>query len=94
MGVLSVYVLVYLCLCVCVCDLRLRACVIALSSLLLQAQRRLLGYEWPLHPSLLCEGDALAEQARQDNLVLFMGAGVSMASGLPSWYDLLERLAR
>lgn len=35
-----------------------------------------------------------AEKARSGDLALFVGAGVSMSSGLPSWGDLTEALMR
>jgi hypothetical protein len=35
----------------------------------------------------------LAAQALQKRLVVFLGAGVSMAAGLPSWSKLVDRLA-
>jgi len=39
-----------------------------------------------------CAGK-LADRIRNGDLVLFLGAGVSRAAGLPSWTELLERLA-
>ncbi|WP_336031153.1 SIR2 family protein [Geodermatophilus sp. FMUSA9-8] len=35
----------------------------------------------------------LAERARQGQLAVFMGAGTGVAAGLPSWGELLDRLA-
>jgi hypothetical protein len=37
--------------------------------------------------------DKLEEAYKSRGLVLVLGAGVSMASGLPSWIDLLKRIA-
>ncbi|MDQ3091860.1 MAG: hypothetical protein M3R46_09410 [Actinomycetota bacterium] len=39
------------------------------------------------------EARQLALRARDDRLVLFMGAGVGIGAGLPSWGDLLKLLA-
>ncbi len=44
-------------------------------------------------PQLSPSQKALAEHARHAELVLFLGAGVSMAAGLPSWSGLLQNLA-
>ncbi|TIP20079.1 MAG: Sir2 family NAD-dependent protein deacetylase, partial [Mesorhizobium sp.] len=35
----------------------------------------------------------LAKAIRERNAVLFVGAGVSMSVGLPSWEKLIERMA-
>lgn len=45
-------------------------------------------------PALRPAQQKLAEHARRGELVLFLGAGVSMAAGLPSWAGLLAGLAR
>jgi hypothetical protein len=37
--------------------------------------------------------EALATRAREGSLVAFVGAGASVGAGLPSWSELLERLA-
>lgn len=42
---------------------------------------------------LTSEAARLAGLARADNLVLFLGAGVSAAAGLPAWQALIDRLA-
>ncbi len=40
-----------------------------------------------LHPT-----DRLAAHYERDGLVLFLGAGVSVDSGIPNWHDLAERV--
>lgn len=47
----------------------------------------------PLPADLEDQARRLGDLARQRRLALFMGAGVSIPSGLPSWHTLLERLA-
>lgn len=46
-----------------------------------------------LQPDLEDEAQRLAELARSGELALFMGAGVGIPAGLPSWTGLLEQLA-
>ena len=49
---------------------------------------------WPdLPPALAAEATRLAAHAVDERLVVFIGAGVSRASGLPNWTELLERIA-
>ena len=49
---------------------------------------------WPeLDDPLLARVDDLADRAFRQELVLFLGAGVSQSAGLPSWDDLLRDLA-
>lgn len=47
----------------------------------------------PLPPGLEGEALRLAESARRGSLAVFLGAGVSAPSGLPTWHELLEGLA-
>lgn len=52
---------------------------------------------WQFHeranPKLLREAHALADEARKNQLVLFIGAGVSAGVGLPTWDRLLSEAA-
>lgn len=48
---------------------------------------------WPLTNDQRAFLDALAKRASRKELVLFVGAGLSQAAGLPSWTDLLLGLA-
>jgi hypothetical protein len=47
-----------------------------------------------LPPELRTVGDQLADHARTGNLVVFMGAGVSAAAGLPTWRQLLAMIGQ
>jgi hypothetical protein len=61
---------------------------------LAQQQRREGGTAWAaLTPSLLAKGKELGEIARSGRLVPFMGAGISISAGAPTWSQLLGRLA-
>ncbi len=44
--------------------------------------------------ALTARAHALAAYALQERLVLFLGAGVSVGAGLPTWSDLLKELAQ
>jgi len=49
---------------------------------------------WPeLSQELRKSADDLANHARNESLVLFLGSGVSIGAGLPSWGELLASLA-
>jgi hypothetical protein len=61
-----------------------------------QAERSLRGdAAWPseLDKGLRAKVDELANRAFRQELVLFLGAGVSQSAGLPSWNTLLDNLA-
>ena len=59
-----------------------------------QAERARQG-NWPndLTPALRVEAERVAGLAQRGELALFLGAGVSMAAGYPSWGALLDVLA-
>ena len=58
------------------------------------AQVRRTDVDWPgLDSELRAEADRLGELARRNELSLFLGAGVSLPAGLPSWDKLLQHLA-
>ena len=50
-------------------------------------------HELHLGPDLLATAVELAGRVRDGSLALFLGAGVSMSAGLPSWEDLIEDLS-
>ena len=49
--------------------------------------------EWPLPARQLQKAGRIGQAAREGQLALFMGAGVSIPAGLPTWTGLLEELA-
>jgi SIR2-like protein len=61
-----------------------------------QAERRELSrHAWDeLDPKFIERADALATLAARGELVLFIGAGVSAAAGVPLWGELLDEVAR
>ncbi|MDR7288658.1 MULTISPECIES: SIR2 family NAD-dependent protein deacylase [Mycolicibacterium] len=48
---------------------------------------------WPLRDDLITNAEALADDAKERQLVLFVGAGVSAGAGVDTWKGLLENLA-
>lgn len=62
------------------------------------ARRKFLGGSkesdtWPLRDDLISKAEALADDAKERQLVLFVGAGVSAGAGVDTWKGLLENLA-
>lgn len=49
---------------------------------------------WPLTPKQVVLAMDLADRAREGGLALLLGAGVSIAAGLPTWSQLLETVGR
>lgn len=58
-----------------------------------QHKRREAG-AWPLSESLVAIAESLGALAAEKHLAVFIGAGVSVAAGLPGWDDLLDQLSR
>ena len=56
-----------------------------------QRERRLAG-SFPLDRDLLETAQEIGDEAARGNLALFLGAGVSVSAGLPSWADLVEEM--
>lgn len=50
-------------------------------------------FTWNLAPAVRAVAEELASCCRKGELALFLGAGVSLGAGLPSWNALIERLA-
>lgn len=59
-----------------------------------QARARYSGPQSDLGGELTDPLEALIAEARRERLVLFLGAGVSMGAGLPSWSALLDQLVQ
>ncbi|NLA37492.1 MAG: hypothetical protein GX868_17645 [Actinobacteria bacterium] len=57
-------------------------------------QYRSTAQSWPLTEELEAVASTLAEHARSNDLVLFLGAGASADAGLQNWKDLLESAAK
>lgn len=60
---------------------------------LAQVIRRELGGAWPELREKEQQAQKLGDLARQARLVPFMGAGISLSAGAPTWNGLIEKLA-
>lgn len=49
-------------------------------------------YLWPIEDHLIPVARDLGEKARKGELVMFMGSGVSVGAGLPTWKEFLRNL--
>lgn len=67
-------------------------CASASDYAAFQHERRRRGGFRNLSAELREHGKRLAQLAQQGELALFLGAGVSIPAGLPSWWDLLTKL--
>jgi hypothetical protein len=58
-----------------------------------QHARESLGWGWPdLDGPLRQHAARLAERAERDSLAAFLGAGVGVGAGLPTWNEMIDRL--
>jgi hypothetical protein len=68
--------------------------VVADDAAMAAAQAKRPSAAWSdLENALQSKADRLAERARAGELVLFLGAGISQQAGIPTWTELLKKLA-